>query len=557
MATNTCPQCNAPNRVSARFCANCGAPLLQGVSPARPMAQDVPTLPLGTELQGRYRIEEELGRGGFGAVYRAFDFNLNRFCAIKENLDTSPEAQRQFMREATVLANLSHPNLPRVTDHFIIPDQGQYLVMDFVEGQELASLLQEQKTIPVQRAVEWILQVADALTYMHSQTPPVVHRDIKPANIIITPMGRAMLVDFGLVKVYDPHLRTTLGARAVTPGYAPPEQYGQATTDSRTDIYALGATLYYLLTGQDPPESVARVASEEVLALERINPQLPAALCKVVARAMAIKPANRYQGMGEFKRDLEAWLQGRQEPSVSVPEQAVLAKTQVAAPPVERTYPQTPKEAQPKLAWKTWLLGIAVVVVLSGLGIIYALMQTIVSEADLQNTVDARVIATRTARARLTATAQGYLPWQNVTLVDAARVQAQDAYCLGGVTAMPSGTLFPLSVSIAVMAPSLKGGILPLVELDRVQLAGQLSPDQQWIAFLGRCQDTDGDGKLSEQDFADVFVVRADFSEVARLTNTTDRNEVGVRWFEEDAGTLFLQWSDNLTASWRLAFYFQ
>ncbi len=165
----------------------------------------------GQVLNNRYRIVRLLGQGGFGAVYRAWDTNLNRPCALKENLDTSPEAQRQFTREATVLANLSHPNLPRVTDHFIVPGQGQYLVMDFVEGEDMASLLQKQGAFTLEQALPWILQVAEALSYLHSRTPPVVHRDVKPANIRITPEGKAMLVDFGLVKLFDPHLHTTVG----------------------------------------------------------------------------------------------------------------------------------------------------------------------------------------------------------------------------------------------------------------------------------------------------------------------------------------------------------
>ena len=138
-------------------------------------------LQAGQTINNRYRVVKLLGQGGFGAVYRAWDSNLRKPCAVKENLDISPEAQRQFNREATVLANLSHPNLPRVTDYFTIEDQGQYLVMDFVEGEDLATLIQRQGEIPVAQAITWIGQVADALSYLHQRVPPVVHRDIKPA----------------------------------------------------------------------------------------------------------------------------------------------------------------------------------------------------------------------------------------------------------------------------------------------------------------------------------------------------------------------------------------
>lgn len=255
-------------------------------------------------VNNRYRIVGLLGHGGFGAVYQAWDNNLSRACAVKENLNTQPEAQRQFMREATVLANLSHPNLPRVTDYFVIEGQGQYLVMDFVEGEDLASIVGRQGAVPASQAVLWITQVLEALIYLHSRQPPVVHRDIKPANIRITPEGRAVLVDFGLVKIYDPGMHTSLGARAVTPGYAPPEQYGRGSTDPRTDIYALGATFYNLLTGVDPMDSIRRMVGGKFLPASQVNSQVPEAISQVVERAMAIEAAERFQTAAEFKEAL-------------------------------------------------------------------------------------------------------------------------------------------------------------------------------------------------------------------------------------------------------------
>lgn len=261
-------------------------------------------LQTGQTLNNRYRIVRLLGQGGFGAVYRAWDANLNRPCAVKENLDTSPEAQRQFAREATVLANLSHPNLPRVTDHFSLLGQGQYLVMDFVDGDDLHTIMKRQGSVPVTQAVGWISQVAEALIYLHSREPHVVHRDIKPANIRITPEGHAMLVDFGLVKLFDPHMKTTIGARAVTPGYAPPEQYGQGKTDARTDLYALGATLYNILTGQDPLESVQRMVGRRMDPAHQVNPAIPAYIGQAIERAMALEPDQRFQSAEQFKTAL-------------------------------------------------------------------------------------------------------------------------------------------------------------------------------------------------------------------------------------------------------------
>jgi serine/threonine-protein kinase len=256
------------------------------------------TLTIGDVLGGRYRIVKRVGQGGFGAVYRAWDVNLRTPVAVKENLDTSPEAQRQFEQEARLLAPLRHPNLPRVSDHFFLPGQGQYLVMDFVEGKSLADLLAEQGgPLPEEQVVAWIGQVCDALAYLHSRTPPVIHRDIKPENIIVTAEGRVMLVDFGISKVYDATLSTTVGARAVTPGYSPPEQYGMGKTDARSDVYALGATLYALLTGQTPPESVLLISGNEVLVAPRkLNPAVRPAVEAAILAAMAPKASQRLGG---------------------------------------------------------------------------------------------------------------------------------------------------------------------------------------------------------------------------------------------------------------------
>jgi serine/threonine protein kinase len=256
----------------------------------------------GQILNNRYRIVKLLGQGGFGAVYRVWDIHLERPLALKENLDTSPEAQRQFKREAQILFDLTHPNLPKVIDCFVLPEQGQYLVMEFVEGKDLQEMLNTQGgPLPEAQALPWIEQVCDALSYLHSQRPPIIHRDIKPANIKITPDGKAMLVDFGIAKIYDPGLKTTTGAQALTPGYAPFEQYGEGKTDARTDIYALGATLYTTLTGERPVESVQRTIKDGLTPPEQINPNLPTVLASVIRHAMEMDPDRRFQSAAEFK----------------------------------------------------------------------------------------------------------------------------------------------------------------------------------------------------------------------------------------------------------------
>ncbi|MBK8049464.1 MAG: PD40 domain-containing protein [Anaerolineales bacterium] len=221
------------------------------------------TLTAGLLLHERYRINHLIARGGFGAVYLAYDITLQRTCAVKENLASEAAAQTQFEQEALILARLHHPNLPRVIDHFVIQDQGQYLVMDYVEGKNLAEIMRIQGHPFAQiDAIPIALEVCAALQYLHSQQPPIIHRDIKPQNIIITPSDRVMLVDFGLSKVLAQDVVTVPGARGMTPGYSAPEQYGLAPTEPASDVYALGATLYTMLTGQRPPDALRRLTED-------------------------------------------------------------------------------------------------------------------------------------------------------------------------------------------------------------------------------------------------------------------------------------------------------
>ena len=263
----------------------------------------------GQILQERYRIDALIGQGGFGAVYRAWDLVQNRVCACKENLDTREAAVDQFGQEAVVLASLSHSNLPRVTDHFVLPDKGQYLVMDFVEGRNLASLMAERGgALPEEELLPWIDQVCDALTHLHSQLRPIIHRDIKPQNIIITPAGRAMLVDFGTSKVADPGALTRPGGRAISTGFSPPEQYGLAGhTDVRSDIYALGATLYAALTGRVPPDSIDRLQGSASLAPPRQHrPEISRTVETAILRAMEPHAAQRFQTVKELQHSLSS-----------------------------------------------------------------------------------------------------------------------------------------------------------------------------------------------------------------------------------------------------------
>ena len=285
-------------------------------------------LATGQVVYNRYRIVALLGQGGMGNVYRAWDINLRIPVALKENLETTSEAQKQFNEEALILARLSHPNLPRVTDYFSISGQADYLVMDYVEGKDLEMLLDELNSplqpggatsstpatgLDLAQALTWVIQVCRALEYLHNQKPPVIHRDIKPANIKIRPDGRATLVDFGIAKVFDAQHSTLTGARAVTPGYSPPEQYGGSATDARSDVYALGATLYHLLTGVKPPESVQRMTGAARMSTPRLlNPALQPQVEQAILKAMAVPMDNRYQTMSDLRAALEGSLSPEQ-----------------------------------------------------------------------------------------------------------------------------------------------------------------------------------------------------------------------------------------------------
>jgi len=261
----------------------------------------------GKILNNRYRIKERLGWGGFGAVYLAEEIESGDLCAIKENLDDSDNTVGNFLREASMLYNLRHKNLPVVWDHFVVPGEGQYLVMEYIEGISLSDLLErEGKPFPTKRVATWISQVCDALMYLHSQNPPIIHRDIKPGNIRLTPGGKAVLVDFGIAKFYDEQSQTSTVARAVSPGYSPLEQYGLGKTDARSDIYALGITTYKLLTTQMPPPSVDLAAgtAAQPKTVAEVNPKVSPSASSAIEKSMSLKVSNRTPSIAKFKEEL-------------------------------------------------------------------------------------------------------------------------------------------------------------------------------------------------------------------------------------------------------------
>ncbi len=262
-------------------------------------------LALGSFLNNRYRIVSILGQGGMGSVYHAIDENLGTPVAVKENLFLTEEYSRQFQREGSILASLRHPCLPRVGDYFVLPGEGQYLIMDYIDGEDLRQRIERLGTLTEREVILIGAGICDALEYMHTRKPAVLHRDIKPGNIKITPEGEVILVDFGLAKVMQGSQATTTGARAMTPGYSPPEQYGTARTDPRSDVYSLGATLYAALTGIIPEDGLARATGKvQLTPLRTLQPKANKRVANVIERALAVEPVDRYQTAGEFKKAL-------------------------------------------------------------------------------------------------------------------------------------------------------------------------------------------------------------------------------------------------------------
>jgi serine/threonine protein kinase len=258
-----------------------------------------------TLVQSRYRIVRQIGQGGMGAVYQAVDQRLGNVVALKQTMVSGAQFSKAFEREARLLAMLRHPSLPKVIDHFA-DETGQFLVMEFIPGNDLAAMLAARGgPFPLDDVLRWGDQLLDALDYMHNQQPPIIHRDIKPQNIKITPRGEVILLDFGLAKGSAPQSNTTSTTGSVfgyTPQYAPLEQIQGAGTDPRSDLYALAATLHYLLTYAAPVNALTRASAvlghqpDPLRPARELRPNIPAAVDTVLNQALALdigeRPAN-------------------------------------------------------------------------------------------------------------------------------------------------------------------------------------------------------------------------------------------------------------------------
>ena len=266
-----------------------------------------------TILQSRYRIVRQLGQGGMGAVYEAIDQRLDTTVALKETLFADERLSKQFEREARLLARLHHPALPRVSDHFSEAD-GQFLVMQYIPGDDLSEMMARKRSpFPANQVLTWADQLLDALDYLHTQDPQIVHRDIKPQNLKLTSRGQIILLDFGLAKGQAGEMSRVTTAASIfgyTPNYAPLEQIQGLGTDSRSDLYSLGATLYHLLTAVKPPDALTRAAAivngqpDPLLKASEANAAIAPQLDQVLEKAMAQNREQRYPTAADMRKAL-------------------------------------------------------------------------------------------------------------------------------------------------------------------------------------------------------------------------------------------------------------
>jgi len=275
--------------------------------------QDIQSFRLaGTVIQDRFVIEELLGKGGFSAVYLVRDRqDGGKKYALKELTDYDKQEKSKFAFERKLLQRLDHPALPSVHLVSEINDR-TYLLMDYIEGPNLEVLRRQQPNMcfPLSQVLMLLTPIVDALTYLHSQEPPIIHRDIKPANIIVPTVGeKSMLVDFGIAKEYTAD-STTTAVRHCSPGYGAPEQYGIGT-DLRTDVYGLAATMYALLTGVIPVDSLQRATKiaggggDPLAPLQKLLPSLPTHIAYAIHRAMSINGDKRFASVSEFWQALQ------------------------------------------------------------------------------------------------------------------------------------------------------------------------------------------------------------------------------------------------------------
>ena len=261
-------------------------------------------------LKNRYEILSLLGKGGMGSVYRIADRrNRGRILVAKElrsdklSLEKMTEAIALFQTEARILARLTHPNLPKVSDYFSLSHR-HYIIMEYVKGKTLERVLEANKGKPVSErtALSWALQICRAMHFLSVQRPPVVFRDLKPSNIMISADGRVKLIDFGIARFFKEDKQEDTYVYG-TPGYAAPEQYGTGQTDVRSDIFSLGATLHHCLTGRNPSEHPLDFPDPR-----RLNPSLNKGTGRIIRKALEHDMARRYRTAQDMKQAIQSVL---------------------------------------------------------------------------------------------------------------------------------------------------------------------------------------------------------------------------------------------------------
>lgn len=294
-----CTDCGAINKLDDEHCFACGAALL---SDDDMLAVDTSAVHL---LRQRYRVQAQVGAGGFSAVYKAEDITTGKFVAVKAiglrglNPQEKIEATDAFNREVNLLSTLRHRNLPQILDHFT-ETECWYVIMDFIDGMPLEKRLEQlgNARLPLTEVVDIGIVLCNVLEYLHSQQPPIIYRDLKPANIMFTPEGHLFLIDFGIARQFKPgKAKDTIPFGS--PGYAAPEQYGKAQTTARTDIYSLGVILHQLLSGEDPTHHPFTFTS-----LSQQRPEI-ASLEKLIERMVALNSENRPEDIKPVRKELQ------------------------------------------------------------------------------------------------------------------------------------------------------------------------------------------------------------------------------------------------------------
>lgn len=299
-----CIRCGHLLPLGAHYCPGCGLDLAN----ARPHLS-TGRLPSNQMLHNRYSVKRLLAQGGQSAVYLVTDTLTGSEAAIKEMSESNlgpverETAINDFIREARMLSELSHPALAKVYDNFV-DGQKQYLVMEFIRGHNLEDeLITVGKPLEWPRVLGWGIVLCDVLKYLHERNPPIIYRDLKPANVMLTPEGQLKLIDFGIARQLHP-TRSRDTTQLGTDGYAPIEQYS-ARSEKRSDLYALGASLYHLLTGRVPESAPMRMAGQALMPIRRINPQVPEVVDQVIGRALQLNADDRFRNAAEFRAALE------------------------------------------------------------------------------------------------------------------------------------------------------------------------------------------------------------------------------------------------------------